>query len=80
MWIYTSIPPKSVLCGQRNGFLDQEPLLFHSTSSSLILMRLSGPRSGPTTSLEPRISGYVVRNSDHQTTEAFFPVDKAPRA
>jgi hypothetical protein len=29
------------------GFLDVEQLLFHSSSSSVIFMRLSGPRSGP---------------------------------
>jgi hypothetical protein len=28
-------------------FLDPEPLLFHSSSSSVILTRLSGPRSRP---------------------------------
>jgi hypothetical protein len=46
-----------VSCGQRNGsprslirFSWPEPLLFHSSSSSLILTRLSGPRSRPTTS------------------------------
>jgi hypothetical protein len=32
------------------GFLDPEPLLFHSSRSSVILTRLSGPRSRPTTS------------------------------
>jgi hypothetical protein len=31
-------------------FLDPEPLLFHSSSSSVILTRLSGPSSRPTTS------------------------------
>jgi hypothetical protein len=31
-------------------FLDLEPLLFHSSSYSVILTRLSGPRSRPTTS------------------------------
>jgi hypothetical protein len=31
-------------------FLDPEPLLLHSSSSSIILTRLSGPRSRPTTS------------------------------
>jgi hypothetical protein len=43
--------------GQRNGsprslirFSWPEPLLFHSSSSSIILTRLSGPRSRPTTS------------------------------
>jgi hypothetical protein len=30
-------------------FLDSEPLPFHSSSSSVILTRLSGPRSRPTT-------------------------------
>jgi hypothetical protein len=29
------------------GFLDPEPLLFHESSSSVILTRLSGPRSDP---------------------------------
>jgi hypothetical protein len=29
-------------------FLDPEPLLFHSSSSSFILMRLNGPRYRPT--------------------------------
>jgi hypothetical protein len=32
------------------GFVDPEPLLFHSSSPSVILVRLSGPRSRPTTS------------------------------
>jgi hypothetical protein len=36
--------------GRNLGFLDLEPLLFHSSSSSVILTRLSGPRSRPTTS------------------------------
>jgi hypothetical protein len=31
-------------------FLNQEPLLFHSIGSSVILTRLGGPRSRPTTS------------------------------
>jgi hypothetical protein len=31
-------------------FLDPEPILFLSRSSSVILMRLSGPHSRPTTS------------------------------
>jgi hypothetical protein len=31
-------------------FLDPEPLLFHLSSSSIILTRMSGPRSRPTTS------------------------------
>jgi hypothetical protein len=36
--------------GRNLGFLDPEPLLFHSSSSSIILTKLSGPRSRPTTS------------------------------
>jgi hypothetical protein len=36
--------------GRILGFLDQEPLLFHSSSSSVILTRLRGPRSRPTAS------------------------------
>jgi hypothetical protein len=36
--------------GRNLGFLDPEPLLFHSSSSSVILTRLSGPRSRPTIS------------------------------
>jgi hypothetical protein len=31
--------------GRNLGFLDPEPLLFHSSSSSIILTRLSGPRN-----------------------------------
>jgi hypothetical protein len=48
---------KRVSHGQRNRFprpysrfSRPEPLLFHSNSSSVILRRLSGPRSRPTTS------------------------------
>jgi hypothetical protein len=29
--------------GRNLGFLDPDPLLFHSSSSSIILTRLSGP-------------------------------------
>jgi hypothetical protein len=49
------------------GFLDQEPLLFYSSSSSDILTRLSGTRSRTTTShkIEPGTSVSVARNSDH---------------
>jgi hypothetical protein len=36
--------------GRYLDFLYPEPLLLHSSSSSVILMRLSGPRSGPATS------------------------------
>jgi hypothetical protein len=52
-------------------------LLFLSSSSSVVLTRLSGPRSRPTTFFFPgsagnrtRASGSVARNSDHRTTEA----------
>jgi hypothetical protein len=38
------------LHGRNLGFLDPEPLLFHSSSSTIILTRLSGPRSRPNTS------------------------------
>jgi hypothetical protein len=52
-------------------FLDPEQLLFHSSSSSVILMRLSGPRSRPTTSqknlvapeIESGTSLSLARNS-----------------
>jgi hypothetical protein len=36
--------------GRILGFSRPEPLLFLSSSSSVVLMRLSGPRSRPTTS------------------------------
>jgi hypothetical protein len=36
--------------GRILGFLDTEPLLFLPSSSSIVLTRLSGPRSRPTTS------------------------------
>jgi hypothetical protein len=59
------------------NFLHPEPLLFHSSSSSVILTRLSGLCSRPTTTqedlvapgIEPEISGSVARISDHKTTE-----------
>jgi hypothetical protein len=48
---------RGVLCGQRDGsirpysrFSKPEPLLFLSSSSSVALTKLSGPRSRPTTS------------------------------
>jgi hypothetical protein len=55
------------------GFLDPEPLLFHSSSSSVILTRLSGPpfqthyfpENLVSLGIEPRTSGSVSRNSDH---------------
>jgi hypothetical protein len=39
--------------GRILGFLDSEPLLFHSSSSSVTLTRLSGPSSRLTTSSNP---------------------------
>jgi hypothetical protein len=57
--------------GRILGFLDLEPLLFLSSSSSIVLTRLSGPRSGPTTFFSgsegnlTRASGSVAKNSDH---------------
>jgi hypothetical protein len=47
-------------------FLDPEPLLFYSSSSSVILTWLSGPRSRPTTSRKKWVApGSAARNSDH---------------
>jgi hypothetical protein len=40
--------------GRILGFLDLEPLLFLSGSSSVVLTRLSGPRSTPTISQKIR--------------------------
>jgi hypothetical protein len=66
--------------GQRHGSLQPcsrlsrlEPLLFLPSSSSIVLTRLSGPRSRPINSkkklvvqeIEPGTSGSVARNSDH---------------
>jgi hypothetical protein len=65
--------------GQRDGFLRPysrfsrpEPLFFLSSSSSVVLTRLSGPRSRHCTSQEnwlrlyrTRTSGSVARNSEH---------------
>jgi hypothetical protein len=57
-------------CGSILGFLD-EPLLFLPSSSSIVLMRLSGPRSTPLLRISgsvgdrTRTSGSVARNSDH---------------
>jgi hypothetical protein len=71
---------KGVPWGQRGGSLwpysrlsIPEPLLFLSSSSSVVLTRLSGPRSRPTTSQKnvvapgnrTRTSGSVGRDSDH---------------
>jgi hypothetical protein len=50
------------------GFLDPEPLFFPSSSSSVILMKLSGPSISENLvvpGIETRISGSVASNSDH---------------
>jgi hypothetical protein len=44
--------------GRNLGFLDPELLLIHSSSSSVILTRI-------TPEIEPGTSGSVARNSDH---------------
>jgi hypothetical protein len=61
-----------------NDFLDQESLFFHSNNPSVILTRLSGPCSRPTTSqkivapgIEPGISVSVPRNSDNFSIEVY---------
>jgi hypothetical protein len=59
--------------GHYSGFSRPEPLLFHSSSSSIVLTRLSGPCSRPPTSqknlvepgIEPGTSVSVATNSDH---------------
>jgi hypothetical protein len=60
------------------GFLAPEPLLFHSSSSSVILTRLSGPpfkthyftENLIAPAIEQVTSGSVARNSDDWTIEA----------
>jgi hypothetical protein len=55
------------------GFLEPEPLLFNPSSSSVILTRLSGPRSKQhyysenlvAPGIQPGTSGSVARNSGH---------------
>src|SRR5215510_191291 len=54
-------------------FLDRSRYFFYSSSSSIDLTRLNGPRSRPTTTqknlvaprIEPETSVSVARNSDH---------------
>jgi hypothetical protein len=74
---------RGVLRNQRLGsptavirFSRPKPLLFLSSSSSVVLTRLSGPRSRPTTSQKTgsagnrtQASGSIARNSDYYTTE-----------
>jgi hypothetical protein len=60
--------------GRILGFLDRSRYI--PSSSSVVLTRLSGPRSRPTTLFygsagnRTRASGSVAKNSDHWTTEA----------
>jgi hypothetical protein len=56
-----------------------EPLRFLSSSSSIVLTRLSGPvpdplllRKSGSAENRTRTSGSVARNSDHYTTEAVY--------
>jgi hypothetical protein len=60
------------LYGRILGFIDWSRYFFLPSSSSIVLTRLSGPRSRPTTSQKSgsagnraRTSGSVSRNSDH---------------
>jgi hypothetical protein len=62
---------RGVPCGQRNGsirpysrFSRQEPLLFLPSSSSVVLTRLSGPRSRPTTFFFLVVQGIEPGPSD----------------
>src|SRR5215510_5488426 len=67
-WSAQRIPTAVNLC-----FLDRSRYFFYSSSSSVDLTRLSGPRSRPTTTqknlvapgIEPETSVSVARNSDH---------------
>jgi hypothetical protein len=47
------------------GFLDRDRYFFLPSSSSVVLTRLSGPHSRPTTSQKMRTTGSIARNSDH---------------
>jgi hypothetical protein len=58
--------------GRILGFLDLEPLPFHSSSFSAVITRLGGPRSRPTIVRKSgsfgnrtRTSGSVASNSDY---------------
>jgi hypothetical protein len=55
--------------GRNFGFLDLEQLLFHSSSSSVILTRLSGPCSRPTTSQATTIL-TIIKNYNHKIASA----------
>jgi hypothetical protein len=62
--------------GRIFDFLDRSRYFFLSSSSSVVLMRLSEPRSRPTTFFSgsawnrTRAPGSVAKNSDNLTTEA----------
>jgi hypothetical protein len=72
--------PRSQRCGFPTAVFSISrpgPLHFLPSSSSIVLARLSGPRSRPATSQKiwkcrnrTRTSGSVARKSDHSTTEA----------
>jgi hypothetical protein len=56
--------------GRNLGFLDPEALLFLRSSSSIVLMRLSGSRSrilreSGSSWNRTRTSGSIAKNSDH---------------
>jgi hypothetical protein len=57
--------------GRISRFSRQEPLLFYQVAPQFVLMRLSAPRSRPTTFFfgsagnRTRASGSVAKNSDH---------------
>ena len=76
-WSAQRVPTAVNLC-----FLDRSRYFFYSSSSSIDLTRLSGPRSRHTTSqknlvapgIEPGTSVSVARNADHQTTEAVYTI------
>jgi hypothetical protein len=62
--------------GRILGFTRPEPLLFLSSSSSIVFMRLSGPlpdslllRKSGSTGNQTRTSGAIARNSEHYITE-----------
>jgi hypothetical protein len=86
-----NIAAREVSRGQRGGclgpesrFSSPEPLPFLSCNSSFVLTRLSVPRSRPllvrksgSAGNRTRISGFIARNSDHQTTETVVRVPSA---
>jgi hypothetical protein len=79
MWSAQRIPTAVNLC-----FLDRSRYFFYSSISSIDLTRLSGPRSGPTTTqknlvapgLEPGTSVPVARNSEDKIRGISFVIWK----